>query len=332
MKKLDIVIPHYKEPWNVCWYLFNSIAMQRNVPWGQMVVTVVNDGDDPTLDDVNWGAYPYEVRYFKKPHGGVSAARNYGLDHSEAEYVMFCDIDDGFLNAYGLHMIFSAMEEGFDLLVGAFAEEALATDNKTVMLVGHQYDITFVHGKVYKREFLTKYDLRFDNEMTIHEDGYFNGVTYAVATLEKAKIRKIETPFYLWCWHDNSVVRSQKEDFVLRTYDKLMQTRIGLSKQMKKRGYMDEFQVSVAMTVLNSYYDFQKPSYWTPENEQNRKKAEKAFAEFWKRYRKTFLDTTNAKIAEIAKSARENAYKNGMLMEREDLKTFLKRIDAICKG
>ena len=327
--KLELIIPHYKEPWDACWYLFNSIAMQRNVPWEEIGVTVVNDGDDTTLDDVDWSAYPYKVKYLKKPHGGVSAARNYGLDHSEAEYVMFCDIDDGFLNNYGLHMLMSAVAEGFDLLIGAFAEEALSTDNKTIALVGHQQDITFVHGKVYKREFLNKYDLRFDPAMTIHEDGYFNGLTYSVAIMEKVKIKRIETPFYLWCWHENIVVRSQKEDFVLKTYDKLMQTRLGLSKQLKKRGYEEEFKVSVALTVLNSYYDFQKASYWEDRNEQYRKKAEKVFAEFWRKYKSVFYDLQNAKVAEIAKSARDNGYKNGMLMEREDLKTFLKRMDAV---
>lgn len=323
---LDIVVPHYKEPWETCWYLFNSISMQRNVPWDEIGVTVVNDGDDTTLDDVDWTAYPFKVKYLKKEHGGVSASRNYGLDNSEAEYVMFCDIDDGFLNNYGLHMLFYAMADGFDLLVGAFAEEAMSTDNKTIALVGHQFDLTFMHGKAYKRDFLNKYNLRFDDAMTIHEDGYFNALVYSTAKAENAKIRKVETPFYLWCWNDNSVVRSNKEDFVLRTYANVMQTRIGLCRQLKQRGYTEEYEMAVAMTVLNSYYDFQKPSYWTAKNDGYRKAAEKEFRKFFVEFKKTFYDLTNIKIAEIAKAARETATQNGMLMERQDLRSWLKHI------
>mgnify|MGYP002622630934 CR=1 FL=1 len=327
--KLNIIITHYKEPWETCFYLLNSIAMQRNVPWDEIGVTIVNDGDDPTLDDVNWDAYPYKVEYLKKPHGGVSAARNYGLDHSEAEYIMWCDIDDGFLNNYGLHMLMSAVAEGFDFMIGAFAEEAMSSDDRTIALIGHQSDMTFVHGKVYRREFLTKYNLRFDDEMTIHEDGYFNALVYSTAKVEKAKIKKIATPFYLWCWNENSVVRSDKEDFVLKTYPKLIQTRTGLARQLKDRGYQEEYEASVCMTVLNCYYDHQKASYWTAKNEKYRKIAEKAFKEYWNEFKKTFYDQTNAKIAELAKAARDTAYQNGLLLERESLKEFLKRIDGL---
>ena len=303
--------------------------MQRNVPWDEIGVIVVNDGDDPTLDDVDWSAYPFRVRYMKKPHGGVSAARNYGLDHSEAEYIMFCDIDDGFLNNYGLHMLMSAVAEGFDYLVGAFAEEAQSIDNKTIALVGHQGDMTFVHGKVYRKEFLTKYNLRFDEEMTIHEDGYFNALVYATAKVEKAKIKKIDTPFYLWCWNNNSVVRSNKEDFVLKTYPRLIQTRTGLSRQLKERGYQEEYETAVCLTVLNSYYDHQKSSYLQAKNYRYRQISEKAFKEYWDEFKKTFYDQTNAKISELAKAARDTACQNGLLMENETLKEFLKRIDSL---
>lgn len=327
----NIIITHYNEPWETCWYLLNSLAMQRNVPWDEIGVTIVNDGDDATLDDVDWNAYPFKVKYLKKEHGGVSAARNYGLDNSEADYVMFCDIDDGFLNNYGLHMLFSAIAEGFDYLIGAFAEEAISTDNKTIALVGHQGDLTFVHGKVYKREFLNKYNLRFDDAMTIHEDGYFNALVYSTAKVENATIKKVETPFYLWCWNNNSVVRSNKEDFVLRTYANLMQTRIGLCRQLKQRGYTEEYEVAVAMTVLNSYYDFQKTSYWTAKNDKHRKAAEKEFRKFWMEFKKTFFNQTNIKIAEIAKAARATACQNGMLMEREDFKSFLHHIEREVK-
>lgn len=327
--KLNIIITHYKEPWETCFYLLNSIAMQRNVPWQEIGVTIVNDGDDPTLDDVNWSAYPYKVEYLKKPHGGISAARNYGLDHSEAEYIMWCDIDDGFLNNYALHMLCAAIAEGFDFLVGAFAEEAISTDDKTIALVGHQSDMTFIHGKVYNREFLNKFNLRFDDAMTVHEDGYFNALVYSTVKSEKAKLKKIDTPFYLWCWNENSVARSDREDFVLKTYEKLMQTRTGLCRQLKERGYEEEHNLAVMLTVLNSYYDFQKNRYWLPKNEKYRRNAEKAFCKYWKEFKKTFYDQTNAKIADIARVARETASNNGMLMEREDLKTFLKRIGEV---
>jgi hypothetical protein len=106
-----------------------------------------------------------------------------------------------------------------------------------------------------------------------------------------------------------------------------MQTRIGACNQMKERGYDEEYKTSVCMTVLNSYYDFQKPSYHTAKNEKNLRVAEKAFKRFWVLFGKDFKNCTNEMVAEIAQSARANACTNGMLMERQDIKTWLRHIE-----
>ena len=321
--RLDIIVPHYREPWEVCKYLFDSIALQRGFSMNNLKVIVVNDGDC-LLDEEKFKNYPYQIEYLVKEHGGVSAARNYGLDHSDADYVMFCDIDDGFLSNYGLHLVFSAMQEGFDYLVSNFVEETYSA-NSTMTIVRHDKDLTFMHGKAYRRQFLVDHDLRFDPAMTLHEDGYFNMLVFSVATNE-GKSRQIETPFYLWRWNDNSVVRTNKENFVLRTYDSVMQTRIGLCDQLKKRGYEKELRTAVAMTFLNSYYDFQKPSWNMDKNKKDVQKAEREFRKFYVRFKSIFFDMTNKEISEIAIAARQNALNNGFLMEGETLKEFLKRV------
>lgn len=322
--RLDIIVPHYKEPWDVCAYLFDSIALQRGIFWGNVKVIVVNDGDC-LIDEKNFEKYPYKVEYLVKEHGGVSAARNYGLDHSDADYVMFCDIDDGFLSNYGLHLVFSAMQENLDYIYSNFVEETFTAAN-TMTIVRHDRDFTFMHGKIYRRGFLVDNDIRFDPSMTLHEDGYFNTLALVVAQKNK-KIKGIETPFYLWRWNDNSTVRKDREDFVLRTYENLMQTRIGACAQLKKRNYIEEYKTSVCLTVLNSYYDFQKPSYYTAKNEKHLRIAEKAFKKFWVLFGKDFKNCTNEMVAQIAQSARKNACENGMLMERQDIKTWLRHIE-----
>lgn len=324
--KLDIIVPHYKEPWETCKYLFDSLAVQRSVPFNNIRVIVVNDGDC-LLDESVFAGYPFRVDYVVKEHGGVSAARNHGLSLATAEYVMFCDIDDGFLNNYALHLLFSAMQEGFDMCISNFVEETFTSDGNRA-IINHDQDVTFMHGKVYRREFLNEHDLVFDESMTVHEDGYFNMLVYAVAQHE-GKIKTISTPLYLWCWNDNSTVRSNRTDFVLRTYDDVIRTRIGLCKQLKARGYKEDFETAVCMTVLNSYYDFQKTSYTALKNRAYRERAEKAFKRYWDAYKGVFTGCTNQRVAEIARVSRENAYKNGMLFEQQDIRSFLRHIESV---
>lgn len=326
--KLDIVIPHYKEPWEVCHYIFDTLATQRGFDFNDFRVLVVNDGDC-LIDEENFKKYPYEIRYLVKEHGGISAARNYGLDHSDADYVMFCDCDDGFLSNFGLRLIGAAIEEGFDFCVSNFVEETKDDAGKYV-IVRHDKDMTFMHGKVYRRQFLVDNDLRFDPAMTIHEDGYFNMLVFVVAK-NTGKIKYIDTPFYLWRWNDNSTVRSVKEDFVLKTYENVIQTRIGLCQQLKARGYEDEFRTSVCMTVLNCYYDHQKASYHVAKNAKYLRKSEKEVKKFYDMYGSVFNDLTNGEIAEVANNARANAYKNGLLMEEQTLKEFIRHIQTEVK-
>lgn len=323
--RLDIIVPRYKEPWGTCRYLFDTLSTQRGITSDMFRVLVVNDGEEDILNAALLAQYPFEVEYMVKPHGGVSDTRNYGLMHSDADYVMFCDADDGFLNNYGLHLIFSAMQEGFDFLCANFVEETY-TDQGTITIVRHDKDMTFMHGKVYRRQWLLDNDIVFDPAMTLHEDGYFNSMAYTVS-LHEGKQKFIDTPIYLWRWNDESTVRKDRKDFVLRSYKEVIQTRIGTCEQFEKRGYEQDFRTAVMMTVMNSYYDFQKTAYHTEKNREYLKNAEKAFKEFWKKYRKVFRDCTNKDIAEVAHLTRENAYKNGLLIEQQDLRTWLKHIE-----
>ena len=96
---LDIIIPHYHEPWSLCKPLFDSIALQCGVNWENIGVIVVNDGVEGTLADYLFAGYPYHIKHIVQIHSGLSATRNRGLDESKADYVMFCDSDDQFLNS-----------------------------------------------------------------------------------------------------------------------------------------------------------------------------------------------------------------------------------------
>ena len=326
---LDIIVPRYKEPWETCRYLFDTLATQEFIPFENVRVIMVNDGDEDVLDASCFQGYPFPIAYVTKPHGGVSHTRNVGLLKSTADYVMFCDCDDGFLSNLGLYLIFSAMAEDADFIISTFVEET-KDEEGNVAIVRHDNDYTFMHGKVYKRQFLLDHELFFDEAMTIHEDGYFNTIVYSV-TAREGKMKKIESPFYLWRWNPNSVVRRDSADFVLKTYGHLMQTRIGTADELARRGYDKELKISVCMTVLNSYYDFQKTSYTEAKNRVLKENAERAFKGFWKKYKKIFYDCTNMEIAEIAVTARATALKNGMLFEQQDLRTFLKHIDRDVK-
>ena len=106
-RKLDILIPQYQETDTDVKNMLDSIAIQQNVDLKEDVgVIIVNDGSDVFLSEELLSSYPFTIEYYKNEHKGVSATRNACLDHSKAEYVMFCDADDMFIDGRGLFWIF----------------------------------------------------------------------------------------------------------------------------------------------------------------------------------------------------------------------------------
>lgn len=321
MKKLSICVTRYKEPWEVCKDLFDSIQTQRGINFEDIEVIVVNDGRDELLTGREFINYPFHVDYIPmEEHGGVSKARNFARDKATGEYVMFCDIDDMFLNNCALHLIFGAIKEKPDVIISSFIEEAYSGD--TYKIIRHDKDATFIHGKVFNRDYLNENNIRFKDELTIHEDGYFV-LTSLVCTEEK---REISTPIYMWKWNDNSVVRKDAEDYVLKTYDHLMNCRWAICKELEERGFIDKYFDSVVKTVVDSYYDFNKPGYLDPKNKALVAKAEKAFKKFYTEFGKDYKESNINRIAEMMFVCRQNAFKNGLRVEQRTINEWLNHI------
>jgi len=320
-KQLTIVVPHYHEPWETCKFLFDSIEIQHGIDFNDFNVLVVNDGDDVVLDKSLFEKYRFEINYVVKPHGGLSDTRNYGIDHSDSEYIMFCDSDDGFLNNYGLYLVFSAMQEGFDFLHSSFVEEQ--PNGEGWKIYRRDKDIVFVHGKCYRRQFLIDKNLRFDTEMYFSEDSIFNKIAFH----EAETVKEITTPFYLWTWNEGSTVRKDRETLVIREYGQVMKMRTKICEQLEERGFIDEFFDSVCKTIMDSYYDFNEPEFMKAKNQKLRNLAEKEFRKFYIRYKKKFLECDSGRIAKVMMQSRINAYDAGLQLENIDLKSWLKHIE-----
>lgn len=320
-KKLTIVVPHYKEPWEVCKFLFDSIQIQHGVDFNDFEVLMVNDGDEVVFDKEVFAPYTFDIRYEVKEHGGLSDTRNYGIDHAESEYIMFCDCDDGFLNNYGIHLVLGAIQEGFDFLYSSFVEEQPNGEGGW-SICRRDHNLVFVHGKCYRRQFLIDKKIRFDTEMWFSEDSIFNKIAYHEADERK----EINTPFYLWAWHDNSTVRKDRETLVLREYEQVMKMRDKICEQLEKRGFIDEYFDSVCQTFFDTYYDFNEPLFQKPEYKAWRDAAERSFRKFYKKYSKSFYECDSERLRKSMAQARIRAYENGLIMESEDFKTWIKHI------
>lgn len=282
MAKLDIIIPHYHESVEMMRPMFDMLKLQRNVKWTDFKVLIVNDGEDCALPEDFGKDMPFRVRQLTVPHGGVSAARNAGMDHTRGDWVMFCDADDAFVSTVALQTYFRFMEPGKDFVASAFFEEARSLDDGHMMLLWHNgKDYIFIHGKVFRRKWLYENNIRFNDELTLHEDSYF--VAVAKNLLKDKRATYIKDPLYLWQYNPTSATRKQ-DNFVLCTYDHLVKKNSALTDEFLRRGMFVPAKGIVCRTITDAYCRLNSKKWNTPENRHMIRDAEDCVALFLKHY------------------------------------------------
>ena len=203
---LDIIVTHYREPFDVGKPLFDMLSLQRGIGFDRFRVLLVHDGGTAFPDEY-FAGYPYAVEQIVIPHAGISAARNAGLIHARAEWVNFCDFDDNYSNIYSLRNVFDALENaaGYDFLWS----DLITEDAGNLIVTPEKATFVFIHGKFYRREWLVNSGIRFDLTMPFQEDSLFNA--YILAVLDYHRIGHIRTqfPVYVWIRRAGSVTNSQ---------------------------------------------------------------------------------------------------------------------------
>ena len=301
--------------------MLDSIAIQQNVDFGEIGVIICNDGSETLLSEDFLKRYNYPIEYYKEPHRGVSGARNACLDHAVAEYVMFCDSDDMFLSVCALHTIFLSIAEGFDSLNSAFVEEAINSNTGEPVYVTHEEDSTFIHGKVHRRQYLIDKNIRWNEELTVHEDSFFNVLCQSLSN----NVRYVPTPFYLWKWRSDSVCRNDKM-FMHKTYDKLLDSNSALIDEFVKRGMLDRAMYFFTYMVFETYYTMNKPSWLKNTNKEYRDKTENRFAEYFMRRKDLWDNTPMWDKVKVSDQARQKVIGEGMILESVTIYEWLEKV------
>lgn len=322
--KLQILIPQYKETDDIVKPLLDSIAIQQSVPMEEIGAIICNDGSDIFLSQEFLQSYPFKIEYYKEPHRGVSATRNACLDHAIADYVMFCDADDMFYNACGLWIIFREMEKGFDSIVSCFVEETRMPDDHRIEYLHHEMDSTFVHGKVHRREYLTKNQIRFNDKLTIHEDSYFNILCQNLSQ----DVKYCPTPFYLWKWRDESVCRHDPK-YILKTYNNMLDSNDALIDEFLSRAMPDKAMFYTVFMIFDAYYNMNKPEWIDQENQEYRHKTELRFKEYYLKHKDAWNAIPINDKMMISNQVRSRTVMEGMRMEAITIDNWLTHVENL---
>lgn len=185
----SVIIPVY----NCKMYLKDCVHSIRFAEIEEYEILLIDDGSTDgsgALCDELAACYP-EVRVIHQENGGVSSARNRGIQEAFGEYILFVDSDDTLKSDWLRELVRQFPESGADLgIFGisfdyyrnkkcyrreemAYPEKGLLPYEHWASNFGKMYDTNSFSSsctKILRREILMKHQLRYSEEMFLYED------------------------------------------------------------------------------------------------------------------------------------------------------------------
>ena len=192
---IDIIIPVYNARKTLELTLM-SIKLQTIID--KINIYLIDDDSSEDYNDILNKYKDMNIIYIKlDKNNGPAVARQKGIEMSSSKYIMFIDADDLLYDADSIKKLYNKIEEDYDYVVG------ITIDEKQNTQIMNESDL---HGKIYKREFLLKNNIKFNNTR-VHEDNYFNNLVLLCEPKQKEILEKI----YIYVDNKDSITNINKE-------------------------------------------------------------------------------------------------------------------------
>ena len=163
-------------------------------------ILLVNDGSPDCSPEIcrQLASEDGRIRVIDKPNGGVSSARNAGLDSARGEFIMFCDSDDWVEPDWCESML--AIYSPGDMVICEIDRADLKTEHDTQTEDAERRELLHfpllacsLWNKLFLRSAIEQAGLRFDEKLRLGEDFCF---VLAYLCLIDGKLRFLYRPLY----------------------------------------------------------------------------------------------------------------------------------------
>lgn len=191
---ISIIVPIY----NAELYLRECIESILNQTYKDIELILVDDGSTDSSSFIcnEYVSNDSRVKYFYKENSGVSNARNFGIDKASGDYLMFIDSDDYLCDNTVLSKCYNIISKN-ELVMPIFnhifknndnsltkASECIINNPTREELMAIVISATYqntrippmfraVWGKLYSKNIIDKYNIRFHNDIYLGEDSVF---------------------------------------------------------------------------------------------------------------------------------------------------------------
>lgn len=234
---ISIIVPVYK----VEFWLPKCIKSLLKQTYKSLEILLIDDGSPDACPKIcdKFARKDKRVRVIHKKNGGVSSARNRGIEEATGEYVFFVDSDD-WLGKNAIELAYNAMiEHGAQLSVLDFEIVGLKNKLYAGKLSPRKVDFSIpdnafydlnnakisegICGKLFKLDIIKNNNIKFDEKIKYAEDSLFLLKYFSYCTVIYMVYQK--------GYYYNRLVG---ESAITKYYDDIQDWMLNLSKERKK--------------------------------------------------------------------------------------------------
>ena len=189
--KYSVIIPAYNAEKTIERCLRSLVTQE----YPDAEIILINDGSTDRSGELcqEFADRYDQIRYIAKENGGVSAARNTGLDVAQGEYVLFADSDDYVSSDYFTaldtisdvwdYVMFSYYVVNGDQMQERILTDSFSSDTQDYFVKLCDFicrkKMNCPWSKRFRREIIQTNHIRFHEQLSVGEDALFN-LRYAV--------------------------------------------------------------------------------------------------------------------------------------------------------
>lgn len=282
--RISVIVPVYKTDFRLFRECIRSIETQADNLSVELIVVFDGQPEDKLIEIVEEVSSQIRCKVLICPERGISVTRNTGMDEATGTWISFVDADDCLPENALCTLVEYGETNGCDIvmgchvsLLGKMSEKHEYLQNNVVMrgqdvakfrhdVLSPQTNAGLVWGKIYKKELLETFQIRFNEKLAMAEDSdfvfRFVGYAHVLGFCHK--------DVYVYRRNANSAVRAFRSDYVTRIEASMEAMREQIDGIPDKETYDSAFQSYVAFHLLLILvnYIFNPKAPWNDKERQ----------------------------------------------------------------
>lgn len=272
--KFSIIVPVY----NVEKYLRKCLDSIINQTYSDYEVIVVNDGspdNSGVIIEEYKEKYPNKIKAYNKENGGLSDARNFGMQYTTGDYVIFVDSDD-YIKENMLEVLNNNIKDnedviGYNLITvdSNYNNINIAKRPSFDIVSGEEAIIKLIEGReCFEPACVYAYNLKYwkSNKFQFEVGRYHEDFGLIPEVIAKAKkVKQLDYHCYYYLQNSNSITKNKsialkKANDVLYYYNRLINVSNNM-KNIEAVKYLKSYSANAVLVKLSELEGTDKTKY-----------------------------------------------------------------------